>query len=75
MDKQSSAIEHPSICQNQQSSECQLQIIVDAALSLDSSNSVINETKSNGYSNDMLIGSVILFIIFMLVIRTNARHS
>lgn len=33
------------------------------------------QTDESQHANDLLISSVILFIIFLLVIRTNARHS
>jgi len=37
-------------------------------------NDVLQAGESQ-YANDLLISSVILFIIFLLVISTNARHS
>jgi len=33
------------------------------------------QTEKSQYESDLLISSVILFIIFVLVIKTNARHS
>lgn len=33
------------------------------------------QADESQHANDLLLSSVILFIIFLLVIRTNARHS
>jgi len=58
-------------CQKQQGENCgaleQVNFMVEQNDAL--------QTDESLYVDDLLICSVILFIIFLLVIRTNARHS
>ena len=58
-------------CQKPQGESCSTKEQVNF---LAEQNDVLHADESQ-YGDDLLVISVILFIIFMLVIRTNARHS
>lgn len=67
------SIEHEPLtsCQKQQGGNCSA---IEQASFLAEQNDA-PQTDESQYANDLLISSVILFIIFLLVIKTNARHS